>query len=43
MLVSGLLLGMGLLIFLLDFQRSTVRLEGGLIRNPYGKENGWKN
>lgn len=37
MLVSGLLLGMGLLIFLLDFQRSTVRLEGGLIRNPYGK------
>lgn len=37
LLVSGLLLGMGLLIFLLDFQRSTVRLEGGLIRNPYGK------
>ena len=35
--MSGLLLGMGLLIFLLDFQRSTVRLEGGLIRNPYGK------
>ena len=37
LLVSGLLLGMGLLIFLLDFQRSTVHLEGGLIRNPYGK------
>ena len=31
MLVSGLLLGMGLLIFLLDFQRSTVRLELSLI------------
>ena len=35
--MSGLMPGMGILIFLLDFQRSTVRLEGGLIRNPYGK------
>lgn len=37
LLAAGLLLGVGTVVFLLDIQRSAVRIEDGLLRNPYGK------